>query len=114
VRWTDTCDLVAKEHFLDSEGVPQAVDVVSTVFCNERSLGRNTWSSMYEIGISQVAELEVMSCDYDGQLDVVYKDVWYSVEKPDKKGDRTILVLRHQQSDSADAAESAESGDANG
>lgn len=111
MRWTETCDLVAKGYYLDSEGVPQATDVVTTVFCNERSLGRNTWSSMYEIGISEVAEIEVNSCDYDGQLDVVYKDVWYSVEKPDKRGDKTVLVLRHQQSDSADSAESAESGE---
>lgn len=102
MRWNATCTLVAKAYAPDDEGVPQPTDTRTEVFCNEFSIGANTWSSMYEIGISADAELQVRTCDYDGQRDVFYNGKWYSVEVVKAEGDYTRLTLRHQQSDSDD------------
>lgn len=103
MRWTGTCTLVKRTYEPDSEGVQQPTDHESEVFCNEFSVGANTWSSMYEIGISVAAELQVRTCDYDGQLDVLYNGEWYSVEVVKTEGDYTRLTLRHQQSDSEES-----------
>jgi len=100
VRWNSTCTLVGKTYEPDSEGVMQPTDHPVEVFCNEFSVGANTWSSMYEIGISADAELQVRTCDYEGQRDVFYNEKWYSVEIVKTEGDNTRLTLRHQQSDS--------------
>lgn len=105
MRWNATCTLVAKTYTLDDEGVEQVVDVKTPVFCNERRMGASTWSSMYEIGISADAEIQVRSAEYQGQRDVVFNDKWYSVEVVKKEGEFTVLTLRHQQSDSADKEE---------
>jgi hypothetical protein len=103
MRWSDTCTLVAKSYEPDSEGVPQPREVRTEVFCNEYSIGANTWSSMYEIGISADAEIQVWTCEYSGQRDVLYKGTWYSVERVKVEqqhgGDFTRLTLRHQKSD---------------
>lgn len=105
MRWNETCILVAKDYVPDSEGVMQPSDTKTKVFCNPHHVGARTWSSMYEIGISVDAKIQVHTCEYDGQRDVLYRDKWYSVEVVEEKGDFTILTLRHQQSDSDDSKE---------
>lgn len=102
MRWGETCVLVRKDYTLDDEGVPHPRDTKRTVFCNPQHVGANTWSSMYEIGISIDAKLQVRTCDYDGERDVYYREKWYSVETVEEMGDNTLLTLRHQQSDSDD------------
>lgn len=100
MRWNATCTLIAKDYESDSEGVMKPTEVPTEVFCNERSVGAHTWSSMYEIGMSPDAALQVRSCDYDGQRDVIYDGEWYSIEWAKAEGETTVLTLRHQQSDS--------------
>lgn len=102
MRWNRTCTLVAKDYGVDAEGVPQPTDHRTEVFCNEFSVGAHTWSSMYEIGISVDAEIQVRTVDYAGQRDVLYKGAWYSVEVVKAEGDLTRLTLRHQKSDTDD------------
>lgn len=102
MRFNETCVLVAKGYELDGRGVPQPRDERTEVFCNPRTVGSNTWSSMYEIGVSAVAEVQVRTVDYDGQDDVFYCGQWLSVEKASEQGDFTVLTLRHQKSDSDD------------
>ena len=105
MRWNCTCVLVGKSYEPDDEGVMDVEDEKTEVFCNEFSVGANTWSSMYEIGISVDAELQVRACDYDGQRDVLYDGVWYSVERVKAEGDFVRLTLRHQRSDSDDSTD---------
>ena len=105
MRWNGTCKLIGKTYEPDSEGVMQPTDDPKEVFCNEFAIGAHTWSSMYEIGISADAELQVWSNEYDGQRDVFYKGEWYSVEVVKTEGDFTRLTLRHQASDSDDSQE---------
>jgi len=102
MRFNETCTLVAKTYEPDDEGVMKVTDSRREVFCNPYSVGANTWSSMYEIGISVVAEIQVRSCDYQGERDVLYRGEWLSVEVVKEEGDFTRLTLRHQQSDSDD------------
>ncbi len=108
MRFNETCVLVAKDYEPDDEGVMDVTDIRTEVFCNPQHVGANTWSSMYEIGISIDAKLQVRTCDYDGQRDVFYRDKWYSVETVQEKGEFVVLTLRHQKSDSADEAEEGE------
>ena len=105
MRFNETCTLIAKVYEPDEEGVPQPTCTETEVFCNPQHVGANTWSSMYEIGISVDAKLQVRTVDYDGQRDVLYRGKWYSVEVIDERGDFTLLTLRHQQSDSDDGIE---------
>ena len=102
MRWNETCTLVDKTYQVDDEGVPQPVDKRTEVFCNPRTVGAHVWSSMYEIGISADAQIQVRTCDYDEQRDVFYRGKWYSVEVVQEKGDLSVLTLRHQKSDSDD------------
>ena len=120
MRSNATCVLVEKTYQPDSEGVPMPTEERREVFCNEFTVGANTWSSMYEIGISVDADIQVRTCDYEGQRDVFYGGKWYSVERVTTQGDYTRLMLRHQKSDTDDfpnwgePEESVESGDSDG
>lgn len=109
MRWNATCTLVEKVYTPDDEGVMAYEEARTEVFCNEFSIGAGTWSSMYEIGISADAELQVRTCDYSGQRDVIYKGEPYSVEIVKAEGDFTRLTLRHQKSDVDAEAEGGES-----
>lgn len=100
MRFNETCVLIAKAYTPDDEGVPHAADTPTEVFCNPQHVGATTWSSMYEIGISVDAKLQVRTCDYDGQRDVYYREEYFSVEMIEEMGDFTLLTLRHQRSDS--------------
>ena len=110
MRWNETCVLVDKVYALDREGVPQPTETRTKVFCNPRTVGAHTWSSMYEIGISCDAQIQVRTCDYADQLDVLYRGTWYSVEVTQERGDYTVLTLRHQKSDGEETGASGESG----
>lgn len=99
MRWNETCVLVDSEYALDGEGVPVPTETRTEVFCNPRTVGASTWSSMYEIGISCDAQIQVRTCDYDEQRDVEYRGERYSVEVMQERGDYTVLTLRHQKSD---------------
>ena len=102
MRWSETCVLVDKSYEPDNEGVLQPTDIRKQVFCNPRAVGAHTWSSMYEIGISCDAQIQVRTCDYDEQLDVFYRGKWFSVEVVQERGDFSTLTLRHQKSDTDD------------
>ena len=102
MRWGETCMLIATTYTLNDEGVPQPTVTKKTVFCNPQHVGANTWSSMYEIGISVDAKLQVRTCDYSGERDVFFREKYYSVEVVEEMGENTLLTLRHQQSDSGE------------
>lgn len=102
MRWNETCTLIAKGYELDDEGVPVPTCEETDAFCNAFAVGATTWSSMYEMGISVDAELQLRTCDYAGQRDVLYREEHYSVERVEEAGDFTRIFLRHQQSDSAE------------
>ena len=106
MRWGETCVLIATTYTADDEGVQQPAVTTKTVFCNPQHVGANTWSSMYEIGISVDAKLQVRTCDYSGERDVFFREKYYSVEVVEEMGDNTLLTLRHQQSDSDESGES--------
>lgn len=103
MRWNETCTLIATDYEVDGRGAPQPSETRTQVFCNPQHVGANTWSSMYEIGISVDAKLQVRTVDYDGQMDVEYRGERYSVEVVDERGDNSILTLRQQQSDPEEA-----------
>lgn len=110
MRWNETCVLVAKEYALDDEGVPQPTDTKTEVFCNPHTVGALTWYSLGEMGIAPSAEIQIRSCDYNGERDVFYRGKWHSVEEVHEQGDFTRLVLRHQMSDSDDSPEDGSNG----
>lgn len=115
MRWNETCTLIEKVYSQDDEGVQSAHDVPTEVFCNPQHVGANTWSSMYEIGISIGAKLQVRTVDYSGQSYVRYRGKPYTVEIVEEIGDFTLLTLRHQQSDTDDPEmEQGEDGEGNG
>lgn len=111
MRWNETCVLCAKAYTPDDEGVAMVADTKTEVFCNPFTVGAQTWYSMREMGISPSAEIQVRTCDYSGERDVLYRGEWYSVEGVSEAGDFTRLILRHQVSDSDDSGESGESGE---
>lgn len=110
MRWNETCVLVGKAYEPDDEGVLQVTDTKTEVFCNPFTVGALTWYSMSEMGLSPSAEIQVRSCDYNGERDVFYRGVWHSVEELREQGDFTRLVLRHQMSDSDDSPEDGSDG----
>lgn len=110
MRWNETCVLVGKSYEPDEEGVLQVTDVKTEVFCNPYTVGALTWYSLGEMGISPSAEVQVRTCDYNGERDVFYRGKWHSVEELHEQGDFTRLVLRHQMSDSDDSPEGGTNG----
>lgn len=99
MRWNDVATLVSHDLTQDEsgawhEGDPKRVEV----FCNRRSIGAYRKSSEADVGMRAEAEIEVMTCDYDGQTEVEFMGKSYDAE-PTWHGDTTYLTLGRRISD---------------
>lgn len=99
MRWTDTCELISKTYVTDDEGVQHEVTTKREVFCNTYSLGTQSWTSARLADYSADAEIQLRSCDYDDETDLILHGNPYSVEHPMVHGDYTRLTLRKNLSD---------------
>lgn len=102
MRWTDTVTLVSREMTQDEYGAwHQGDPVETTVFCNRRTLGGRRRSDAVDVGMRAEAEVEVRTCDYAGQTEVVYLGETYDAE-PTWHGDFTYLTLGRRVADEHD------------
>ena len=99
MRWDSTVTLVERTHELDARGVPRVSEETAEVPCNEFTVGAETWQFYREQGVSDVAEVQVRSIDYAGQLHAAYGGKPYTVDRAQRQGDFTRLTLRRQASD---------------
>lgn len=99
MRWTDAATLISHETYQDEDGAWHEGEPVRThVFCNRRSLSAARMSEAVDVGMRAEAEIEVRTCDYDGQTEVEYMGCTYDAE-PYWRGDTTYLTLGRRISD---------------
>jgi len=99
MRWTETCILNKKSYVPDDEGVPQEILEQRTVFCNSYSVATQAWSTAKLADYQADDEIQLRTCDYDGELDVIYRKREYTVVHVMNQGDNTRLILEHKRSD---------------
>lgn len=104
MRWNDVVTLVSHPDRYQDEtgGWHEGEPAKRQVFCNRRKLGlarRSYIANHYaDIGMTPSAEVEVRTCDYDGETEVIYGGETYYAE-PTESGDFTVLTLGRRLSD---------------
>lgn len=64
-----------------------------TVFVNQYSLGNETRSALFDMGLSAEAELEVVIGEYQGENEVEFEGKTYSVISTNDTAGHTRIVL---------------------
>lgn len=98
-RWNETCELVKREYHSDDEGVRKWRETRRKVFCNSYTLSTQSWATARMANYEAEEELQVRSCDYAGEVDVVFRGRAYSVFQVMDTGDFTRLLLQRRKSD---------------
>lgn len=98
-RWNETCELVKREYYSDDEGVRKWRETRRKVFCNSYTLSTQSWATARMANYEAEEELQVRSCDYQGEVDVVFRGRAYSVFQVMDTGDFTRLLLQRRKSD---------------
>lgn len=98
-RWNETCVLTKREYYSDDEGVRKWKDARRKIFCNSYTLSTQSWASAKMANYEAEEEIQIRTCDYNGELDVVYHDKNYSVFQVQCTGDFTRLLLQRRKSD---------------
>ena len=99
MRWTDTCTLVKKVYAPDDEGVQKETVTQREVFCNSYSVATQAWSTAKLADYQADDEIQLRTCDYEDELDVLYRGSEYSVQHVMHQGDCTRLILKNLRSE---------------
>lgn len=104
MRWAEVVTLVSYPEETQDEtgGWHRGEPNRRQVFCNSRSISierRSYIANHYaDIGMIPKAEIEVRTCDYEGETEALYRGETYYAE-PTEYGDLTTLVLGRRLSD---------------
>lgn len=98
-RYNEVCNLISKTMEQDDEGVVHETATSTQVFCNPYTVGTQGWATARLADYTADAELQVRTCDYDGQSDVEYDGDAFSVKQVMVQGDFTRLMLERRLAD---------------
>lgn len=76
---SDVIGLVNKAYNKNSFGKYTSVDTVKRVYCNVSSVTRAEWYEAGQQGLKPEFRVTLFAYDYDGQDEVIYNGVHYSV-----------------------------------
>lgn len=101
--WNDTCILVERgKGHTDEEGVEHPRNVKREVFCNSYTLSTQAWATARLADYTADEEIQVRTCDYNSEQDVVFRGRSYSVMHVMVQGDNTRLILKQYDHDIGD------------
>lgn len=96
MRWNDVVtlvDLTPTQDDLGSWVTPDIDDAPKRqVFCNRRSVSFMHRGDYVDVGMELAAEVQVRTCDYQGETKAVYHGERYDCESS-ASGDLTVLTL---------------------
>jgi len=81
------------------KGVPQEKVTRFKAYCNSYTVATQAWSTAKMANYEADDEIQLRTCDYHGELDVVYRGKDYSVFSRMEQGDFTRLLLQRRRSD---------------
>lgn len=98
-RFNETCTLLSKTYGVDGEGVPVEEVAEFEAYCNSYSVATQAWATAKFVNYDADDEVQLRTCDYHGETDVVYRGKGYSVIQRMEQGDYTRLLLQRKDSD---------------
>ena len=98
-RYHETVELLTKTYEADDEGVPQETVKRFKAYCNSYTVATQAWSTAKMANYEADDEIQLRTCDYHGELDVVYRGREYSVFQKMEQGDFTRLLIQRKKSD---------------
>lgn len=93
MRFNSECTLVTLAVSQDAEGNQSYEREETELFCNEYSVSTSSFMAAQAAGLHADAEIEVRSCDYEGQELAVLNGTEYNIERVENTGEFTRLTL---------------------
>lgn len=98
-RFKDTCILIGKTYGVDGEGVAGETQTRFKAYCNSYTVATQAWATARLANYDADEEIQLRSCDYHGELDVVFRGRAYSVMQKMDQGDFVRLILQRRKPD---------------
>lgn len=96
MRFNSQITLVSVDLIQQPNGSFKEVETKTDVFANRRSIGASTWAAERSIGLHADADVQIRTCDYNGQQYAIFDGTEYSIERVDTSGDFSILTLTNR------------------
>ena len=106
-RYKDTCILICKTYGVDADGVPTETQRRFKAYCNSYTIATQAWATARLADYNADDEIQLRSCDYHGEPDVVFRGRAYSVIQRMDQGDFTRLILQRKRPDVGEESEPA-------
>lgn len=79
-------------------GEPVETETRTDVYCNIYKMGAKTWFQAKSAGLHADSEIEIRTCEYNGQQRVELDDIEYEIERVANNGEFTRLTLKNRAS----------------
>lgn len=94
--YEDSCFLVSKINYVDENGVKHTNEQTDReVYCMVGSIYQKEFYEAYQAGITAQYRLTIVASDYNNEVIVKYRDVYYTVYRRYPTGDYIELYLRN-------------------
>lgn len=94
-RWNETVGLLSSpERYQDDEGIwHDGKQKPREVMCNRIRVGGSTWANAKAAGLKADARIQIRSCDYNGEAEVIFDGLEMDVEGVSDAGEFVTLTL---------------------
>ena len=92
-RFADIATLRKLSHSVNENGTVVSTHEDTEVFCNRYSVSLENRIAGASEGLRGVVEIKMRTCDYDGQEEVLFDGIVYTVRDAYNEGDYTRIYM---------------------
>ena len=85
--------LISKVESIDGIGNIVQTESLTEVYARKNVVGTKEFYNATAVGVTPTAELQIRAINYNGETEVIYKDIRYSVIRTIPKGKFDIVLV---------------------
>ena len=93
MEYIEPLTLITKVESIDDIGNVVQTESLTEVYARKNAVGTKEFYNATAVGVTPTAELQIRAINYNGQTEVVYKDIRYSVIRTIPKGKFDVVLV---------------------
>lgn len=93
MEYIEPLTLITKVESIDDIGNIVQTESLTEVYARKNVVGTKEFYNATAVGVTPTAELQIRAINYNGQTEVIYKDIRYSVIRTIPKGKFDVVLV---------------------
>ena len=93
MEYIEPLTLISKVESIDDIGNIVRTESLTEVYAHKNVVGTKEFYNATAVGVTPTAELQIRAINYNGQTEVIYKDIRYSVIRTIPKGKFDVVLV---------------------